>query len=109
VKKLHREMLLKNSGAGASGWMWCLHCQRAYLYGCYREGEKFSYDEVFVREVMSCGGSEAIAMLDDYMQLCPYPDCDGDAVMDSQPWEWVRGNHPEYPEVPIAGVEYPLY
>jgi len=106
---MHRELLLENGGPGPSRWMWCLHCQRAYLYGCYRDGERFETDQGFAQAVMECGDQEAIDMLQDCMQLCPYPDCNGDAVMDSMTWEWLREYHPEYPEVPQPGVMYPLY
>lgn len=63
-------------------WAWCLHCSRAYQVGEFRQiGE---------------------------LQYCPYPDCDGDAVLDRQHWESVAENN-GYPTAPQRGVEYPLY
>lgn len=65
-------------------FMWCLHCERTYLHGNYR--------------TMMFG--------DFLMQLCPYEDCGGDAVIDSIEWEDIREDHPEYPEYPTHGEMY---
>jgi hypothetical protein len=63
-------------------WSWCLHCERVYQVGEFRrEGD---------------------------LQMCPYPECDGDTVMDNWRWPDIRENHPEYPEVPERGKVYPL-
>jgi len=69
--------------------MWCMNCERTYPHGKYRT----SYDDV----------------LEEMLQMCPYEDCDSDAVLNSKEWEWVRGHHPEYPEAPKVGVVYPLH
>jgi hypothetical protein len=72
--------------------MWCIHCERTYLHKDFR----------VLPDPMPMGDT------DNFLQMCPYEDCDGDAVMDSKEWDWVRENRPEYPEVPVAGAEYPL-
>lgn len=64
-------------------WHWCLHCERAYPLGSYRQ----------IRD----------------LQMCPYEGCDGDTVMDLWTWQRVREANPRYPEVPELGVVYGLY
>ena len=68
---------------GSTNYLWCLHCERAYQRGKFRRG----------------GG----------LQMCPYPGCDGDTVMDGWDWAKLQGAHPNYPDVPVDGVRYPLY
>lgn len=66
-----------------SDYLWCLHCERTYPRGKWREqGE---------------------------LQMCPYQDCDGDAVIDAWDWEKIRDDKPEYPVVPEPGKSYPIY
>lgn len=67
--------------------MWCMHCERTYPYGEYRT---------------------VIMDMEEMLQMCPYEDCEGDAVMDAKEWDWVKEMHPDYPEVPEKGVVYPL-
>jgi hypothetical protein len=43
------------------------------------------------------------------LEMCPYPDCNGDTYMDSWTWKRIRKMHPEYPEIPERGKEYPMY
>jgi len=62
---------------------WCLHCERAYQKGEYR--------------IVSG------------LEMCPYPDCDGDAVFDQWNWGDVQRNNPGYPEIPERGTIYPLH
>jgi len=57
-----------------SPYFWCLHCQRTYERGKWRT-------------IRGC-------------QLCPYLDCDGDAVIDALDWATIRDVHPEYPANP---------
>lgn len=64
-------------------WNWCMHCERAYPQGSYRQ----------VRD----------------LQMCPYEGCDGDTVMDLWAWQRVREANPQYPEVPELGKVYGLY
>ncbi|MCG3149378.1 MAG: hypothetical protein PCFJNLEI_02838 [Verrucomicrobiae bacterium] len=66
-----------------SDFLWCLHCERTYNRGAYR--------------------------LVDGLQMCPYPDCDGDTVLDGWDWEQVREANPDYPLIPEEGKQYPLY
>ena len=63
-------------------YLWCLHCERAYPYGEYRQ-------------------------VDD-LQMCPYEGCGGDTVIDAWPWPKLRDAH-GYPDVPEKGERYPLY
>lgn len=71
-----------------SSYLYCIHCERAYLNGKFREVK----DEEF----------------GDILQMCPYDGCDGDVVIDAWEWEQVIENHPEYPKVPEKGKIYPL-
>lgn len=64
-----------------SVFIWCLHCERTYVRGAYRKVHG--------------------------LQMCPYPDCDGDTVFDAVPWGNIRGSRPEYPVIPIPGTRYP--
>lgn len=61
--------------------LWCMHCGRVYEYGKFR--------------------------LVKGLQMCPYPDCDGDTVVDSWAWDDFRASAPDlYPEVPVIGEIY---
>lgn len=71
----------------SSGTLWCLHCERTYQEGEYRNE--------------NIGG--------DIHQMCPYEDCDGDTVVDAWDWESLLDKHPEYPKIPEKGNKYPLY
>lgn len=73
--------------------MWCLHCERTYPHGEFRE----------IKDPHPIPGE------DDTLQMCPYEDCDGDVVIDSKEWDWVLEKHPDYPETPKHGEVYPLY
>jgi len=75
-------------GESKSGYLWCLHCERAYPDGEYRE-------------VKSKSGV--------VYQMCPYEDCDGNAVIDAWDWAQISEGHPEYPETPKKGKVYPQY
>jgi sarcosine oxidase delta subunit len=69
-------------GTPKGAWVLCVHCERCYQVGEFRVmGE---------------------------LQMCPYPDCDGDAVMDAWRWSHVRENHKGYQRIPVRGVAYPL-
>jgi hypothetical protein len=70
-----------------------MHCERTYLHKEFR----------IEKDPMPLPG------MDDTMQMCPYADCSGDAVMDSKEWSWVREFNPQYPEVPSKDSVYPLY
>lgn len=67
----------------ATDYLWCLHCERAYKRGKFRRNGE--------------------------LQMCPYPGCDGDTVMDGWDWAKLREHHSDYPEVPVEGTHYPLY
>lgn len=79
-----------------SEYLWCLHCERTYKYGEYRlwKVEPFVVDHV---------------RYEPEFQMCPYEDCDGDAVIDAWEWDRIRESHPEYPEIPEKGKVYPMY
>jgi hypothetical protein len=65
--------------------LWCLHCERTYLKTENRVDGRG-------------------------LQLCPYSDCDGDAVIDAWEWDRVRqGREDRYPLVPVHRSIYPLY
>ncbi|MCX7178191.1 MAG: hypothetical protein NTX56_05240, partial [Proteobacteria bacterium] len=64
-------------------WNWCLHCERAYPQGSYRQVGK--------------------------LQMCAYQGCDGDAVIDIWEWRKIRGYNPGYPEIPELAVVYAMY
>ena len=67
-------------------YMFCINCERAYKHGEHR----------------------IMTDLKEYLELCPYKDCDGDTVLDSKEWEAIREWRPDYPETPQIGVVYPL-
>jgi len=77
---------------GLYEFMWCLHCERAYKYGEHR-----------VKHVDGLMGKQ------NTLKMCPYTNCDGDTVIDSKPWDWVRHENPQYPETPDPDVYYPYY
>lgn len=68
-------------------YMHCMHCERIYRYGDHRK--------------VKLNGKE-------FLEMCPYNGCDGDAVLDATEWSEVRNHHPEYPETPIKDIIYPL-
>lgn len=74
-------------GPAKSGYLWCLHCERTYADGEFRE----------------------VRARGETYQMCPYSDCDGDAVMDAWDWGTVREHRPEYVTIPEHRVTYPLY
>lgn len=80
-KPMERDMIWKEGVR--SLYLWCLHCERTYKRGEWRQ------------------------MGD--LQICPYHDCDGDTVIDAWDWENVRDEHPQYPEIPTPKDVYPLY
>jgi DNA-binding CsgD family transcriptional regulator len=77
-------------------YMWCLHCERTYEYGQFKveRWKPFTVDHI---------------RYEPEFEMCPYEDCDGDAVLDAWDWEDIREYHPEYPEIPEAGKVYPMY
>ena len=77
------------SGVPLGAWMWCLHCERVFKLGEYRE----------VR-----AGRCSARML----QYCPYDGCCG-SPLDWQTWGDIREHHVDYPAVPDRDKEYPLY
>ena len=74
----HRDLIF--SEPKRSNYLWCLHCERTYERGKWRTLRGF--------------------------QMCPYLDCDGDAVIDTLNWAAIRDGHPEYPERPTWGAVY---
>jgi len=79
--------ITKIKGIPEGEWVWCSHCERCYKAGEYRI-------EVQMRNEL---------------QMCPYPDCDGDTVMDAREWNQLCDIHPEYPKEPERDKLYPLY
>jgi len=73
-------------------YLWCLHCERTYKDGEFRE----------VVEKVPYGQTETY-------EMCPYDDCDGDTVIDAKTWKWVKSINPQYPSVPLSNVVYSLY
>lgn len=86
------------SDAALGDWMWCLHCERAFRLGEYREVEG---DRVRSGQFGDDCGAEVL-------QLCPYDDCGGSPI-DWWTWAQIRSYHSDYPDVPERGKEYPLY
>ena len=64
------------------GWVWCLHCQRAFRDDEYRVDEKYRW--------------------------CAYEDCGGMAPFDMIDWRDIRLICPQYPETPEPGRVYGL-
>ena len=81
MEKSHRDQVFEE--VARSKFLWCLHCERTYKRGKWRNvGD---------------------------LQMCPYPDCSGDAVIDAWDWASIRDEHPDYPENPEFGKRFPLY
>lgn len=94
---LDREKILVD-GKPKSGYLWCLHCERAYKYGEFR----------IVLGEWNINRKTRARWQSKY-QMCPYPGCDGDTVMDAQPWEDVsKHGPPGTPAVPELGIIYPF-
>ena len=70
-------------------YMYCISCERTYLYGEHRI--------ILDRN-----------NLNNYIQMCPYIDCNGDSVIDAKEWNAIRVYHPNYPEIPLKDIIYPL-
>jgi len=103
---LHRESCFGKDSIPKSGYLWCLHCERAYKYGEFRnESSRWSEKDI---EEWARGEDEKVMLREDF-QMCPYPDCSGSTVLDGWNWEDIRERHPEFPEIPEHGVVYPLY
>ena len=60
-------------------WVWCLHCE------CVHSRQDWESNHL----------------------SCPHPNCGGTPLA-AWPWEEFRANHPDYPEVPVAGAYYPM-
>lgn len=89
--KNNREEIFKDYECKDGMYLYCIHCERTYPckeYRVQKPGDVFRGEEP--------------------LQLCPYDDCTGDAVVDAVEWSDVRVQHPEYPEIPDRGVEYRL-
>ena len=64
-------------------FLYCVRCERAY----------------------QCGYTRRV----DGRQLCPFGDCDGDAVDDAWSWVAIARAHPgRYPRIPQIGRIYPM-
>jgi hypothetical protein len=113
MSPLDRELAFGKESVPASGYLWCLHCERVYPYGAYRR-EVLRVDKRMprgLRKMFEQAGMVDVAVKgieNCELQMCPYEDCDGDSVLDGMEWEWVRKYHPEYPEVPEYGCVYSL-
>jgi len=59
-------------------WVWCLQCERAFKMKAVN-----------------------------FKAVCGYEGCDGRRT-DLWTWEAFRQLHPDYPEIPVEGVTYPL-
>ena len=84
MSKSEREAMF---GKTESGYLWCLHCERAYK------------DDEYRTEVNKYG---------DIMEMCHYEDCNGDAVLDAWDRAKLREMH-GYPEEPEEAKLYPQY
>lgn len=84
MSKSHRSEAF---GKTESGFLWCLHCERAYKENDYR----------------------TVKQNDEEFQICHYEDCDGSTVLDGWAWEDYREGHPNAPKEPEIGKVYPLY
>jgi hypothetical protein len=69
-------------------WLWCLHCERAYQLKDCRRIENFPFPG-------------------EYLEMCHYPDCDGDTVMDA--WRWGSVSGSDALAIPEMGKVYPMY
>jgi len=79
----------------ASDYAWCLHCERTYKSGEHRKVKT----PKMIREIVPDM---------EFIEMCYYDDCDGDAEMDAWNWGKVAALN-GYPEIPEHGKVYPLY
>jgi len=84
-------------------WLWCIGCERTF--SVMLGGEPDINDTRFFAELEMQLGVEQHGQI--YAE-CPYDDCDAGAH-NFWSWETYRGNNPDSPEVPVEGIEYPLY
>ena len=91
-----RETVFKEDQEDNPVYLWCLHCERTYIYGELRtvKVKPFTVDHV---------------THEPELQMCPYEDCDGDAVIDAWEWDRIREINKGYPKVPKKGRVYPMY
>lgn len=78
-----------------SDYAWCVHCERTYKVGEHRKVKPKKAFRGLVSDV-------------EFLELCAYEDCDGDAYLDARSWgelSAMRG----YPAIPEHGIFYPLY
>jgi len=108
-----REIAFGKRSIPSSGYIWCLHCNRTYKYGKCRRVKRGEEEMAIEREVhrkvmkkLKVKSEDDKFMQDEFYEMCPYADCDGDAVLDAINWEKIREQHNEYPEVPEDGVFY---
>lgn len=76
------DLLRLFSGWKIGDWVYCLHCGCCYQVGEYLEAEG--------------------------LQMCPYPGCGGDTILDSYHWEDIKKIHNDYPEIPERSKIYLL-
>jgi len=93
---LHRERAFGKESR--CEYLWCLHCERAYKYGEYREEVQLIPHDL-----------RGKVMKKVTYQMCPYEDCDGSTVLDGIGWEEFRERHKDYPKIPALDKVYPLY
>ena len=106
---LDRELMLGAESVPKSGYLWCLHCERTYRYGRFRLVE-MKLEAREVEDLVKAGVKDRwIRMIEEPVQMCPYPDCDGDVFSDAWNWERIKVLHSDYPEVPEADVVYSMY
>lgn len=93
MNKTHREEMFGPTYSDGQ-FLYCMQCERTYPAGKHRT----MIDDDPLPEMHGF----------EIMQMCPYSDCDGDAVINATEWETVRDHHPDYPETPEEGRVYPL-
>lgn len=87
---------------GGAKHLWCEECHRTFV-----EDDVAVDDTTFDKAAMYAGGSPNLDRLAEAVMMrarCPYQDCN--VPLRALPWSIVRSRHPEFPEVPEAGVQY---
>lgn len=75
--------------AAPTTWIWCFHCERCY--------QRKDARQVRDRQV-------------GLLELCAYPDCDGDALFDARLYDGVREHlQLNWPIIPERDHKYGLY
>jgi hypothetical protein len=88
---------------GGQEYLWCRRCSRTFVLDEAMLDEASFAKAVAVLEQQSDAGRLSNALTG--RLHCPHNKCG--APLDTVTWELIRAEHPEYPQEPVSGDEYP--